>query len=135
MCSSMNSSSTNETDDSGMSVVAVALCLSVTIFGDDIVDGDMEYINVNFTASNDQGFFVGPTLAQVFIMDDDGELTLKQCKHAASPIIQLARSESTLHCIPLLIISSFPSAPASFEFFLFTVLSLLHVENSREPTW
>ena len=73
MCNSMNSSSTNETDGSGMSAVAVALCLSVTIFGDDIVEGEMEYINVTFTSLDDQGFFVGPTLAQVFIMDDDGE--------------------------------------------------------------
>ena len=78
MCSSMNDSSTNETDSmlgSGMAVnVMEALCLNITIFGDDTVE-DMEYINVSFTPSDDQeqASFVGPSQAQVHIMDNDGE--------------------------------------------------------------
>ena len=79
MCSSMNDSSTNETDSmlgSGMAVnVTEVLCLNVTIFGDDTVEG-MEYINVSFTPSDDQdqASFIGPAQAQVYIMDNDGEL-------------------------------------------------------------
>ena len=70
MCSSMNDSSVNET---GSVNTTVALCLKVTIFGDDTVEG-MEYINVSFTHSVYQASFVGPSQAQVHIMDDDGEL-------------------------------------------------------------
>ena len=71
-CSNMSSSSMNETSDSGMANATVALCLNITIFGDDTAE-DMEYINVNFTLSDDQASFVGPSQAQVHIMDNDGE--------------------------------------------------------------
>jgi hypothetical protein len=57
---------------SGMTNDIVALCLNVTIFGDDIVEG-MEYINVSFTHSDNQASFVGPSQAQVRIIDNDGE--------------------------------------------------------------
>ena len=85
MCSSMNDSSNSTSDfvsgndtgsmnDSmpGSGMTAVALCLNITVLGDDIVE-DMEYINVSFT-SDDQASFVGPSQAQVHIVDDDGEL-------------------------------------------------------------
>ena len=49
-----------------------ALCLNVTIFGDDIVE-DVEYVSVSFTALDDQVIFIGPSEAQVHILDDDGE--------------------------------------------------------------
>ena len=49
-----------------------ALCLNVTVFGDDIVE-DVEYINVSFTPLDDQVIFIGPSEAQVRIVDDDGE--------------------------------------------------------------
>ena len=62
----------NETSDSGSATIA--LCLNITIFGDDTVE-NMEYINVNFTLSDDWAFFIGPSQAQVHIMDDDGELS------------------------------------------------------------
>ena len=48
------------------------LCLNVTIFGDDIVEG-MEAIFINFISLNDQVVFAGPLDAQVRIMDDDGK--------------------------------------------------------------
>ena len=50
-----------------------AFCLNVTIIGDDIVEG-VENIIVSFTPLNSQVAFVGPSNAQVNIMDDDGEL-------------------------------------------------------------
>ena len=50
-----------------------ALCLNVTIFGDDAVEG-VEYINVSFTPLDSQVIFVGPSQAQVHIVDDDGGL-------------------------------------------------------------
>ena len=51
---------------------SVALCLNITIFGDDIVEG-VESIIVSFISLNSQVAFVGPSDAQVNIMDDDGE--------------------------------------------------------------
>ena len=51
------------------------LCLNVTIFGDDIVEG-MEAIFINFISLNDQVVFAGPLDAQVRIMDDDGKFAL-----------------------------------------------------------
>ena len=50
------------------------LCLNVTIFGDDIVEG-MEAIIINFMPLNDQVVFAGPSKAQVQIVDDDGKFT------------------------------------------------------------
>jgi hypothetical protein len=50
-----------------------ALCLNVTIFGDDIVEG-VEYIYITFTPLNNQVAFAGSSEAQVRIVDDDGEL-------------------------------------------------------------
>ena len=84
MCSSMNNSfnSTSgfgsgysSTPGSGSDMTNEALCLNITIFGDDIVE-DMEYINISFT-SDDQAMFDGPSQAQVYIMDNDGELSNK----------------------------------------------------------
>jgi hypothetical protein len=49
------------------------LCLNVTIFGDDIVEG-VEYIYITFTPLNNQVAFAGSSEAQVRIVDDDGEL-------------------------------------------------------------
>ena len=51
---------------------SLALCLNVTIFGDDIVEG-VETIIVSFIPLNNQVAFVGPSDAQVDIVDDDGE--------------------------------------------------------------
>ena len=88
MCSSMNDSSNSSSDFfsgdgsgfmnsmPGSGMTAVALCLNITIIGDDTVE-DMEYINITFT-SDDQASFVGPSQAQVHIVDDDGELSNKQ---------------------------------------------------------
>jgi hypothetical protein len=53
-----------------------AFCFNVTIFGDDIVEG-VEYINVNFVPMDDQVIFIGPSEAQVHIVDNDGELYTK----------------------------------------------------------
>ena len=91
MCSSMNDSSTNESDSmlgSGMAAnITAVLCLNVTILGDDTVE-DMEYINISFTPSDDQDqvYFFGPSQAQVHIVDDDGELS-ELTSNASSPII------------------------------------------------
>ena len=52
---------------------SLALCLNITIFGDNIVEG-VENIIVSFTPLNSQVAFVGSSNAQVNIMDDDGEL-------------------------------------------------------------
>ena len=51
---------------------SVALCLNITIFGDDIVEG-VENIFISFMSLNSQVAFVGPSDAVVNIMDDDGE--------------------------------------------------------------
>ena len=49
-----------------------AFCLNITIIGDDIVEG-VENIIVSFTPLNSQVAFVGPSNAQVNIIDDDGD--------------------------------------------------------------
>ena len=58
---------------SGYQIQSSVFCLNVTIFGDDIVEG-VEYISVNFVPLDDQVIFVGPSEAQVRIVDNDGKL-------------------------------------------------------------
>ena len=48
------------------------LCVNITIVGDNTIE-NTEYINVSFTPVYDQVIFIGPSQAQVHIIDDDSK--------------------------------------------------------------